>query len=95
MQVIAEQKQKATSKKLLVQHYILQGSLLACSSPLQQITLLFFYCFFLDIIHYISHFRAYKVIQTTPRCTIAYGDLYTNLPSLLYKLNSDSYVSQS
>lgn len=36
-----------------------------------------FKCFFLDIVYYNAHFRAYKVIQTLRSCTIAYRDLYT------------------
>lgn len=51
-----------------------------------------FECFFLEIVQYNAHFRAYRVIQTTHSCTIAYGDLYTNLISVLYKINLDSYV---
>lgn len=51
-----------------------------------------FECFVLDIVTYSAHLRAYKVVQSTRRCTILYGDLYTNLISVIYKVNLESYV---
>lgn len=51
-----------------------------------------FKCFFLNIDSYSAHFRAYKVIETLHSCNIDYRDLYTNLPSVIFKVNSDLYV---
>lgn len=51
-----------------------------------------FNCFYLEILCYSNHLRAYNVNLTTQHKTIAYGELYTNLVSLIYKVNLLSYV---
>lgn len=49
-------------------------------------------CIYLDIVDYYSHLRAYKVVKTKRSKIIAYRDLYTNVASVIYKVNSECYV---